>query len=70
MPYSINTVRFTARFVVINQIALRLDAIETVEQNYDANTQLSILKIRMESGVRYTFVTQNSVQNWFDHLTA
>ena len=70
MPYSINIVRFTDRFVVFHQIALRLDAIETVEQLYDHATQLWFLKIRMDSGTRYTFTSNDSVQNWFDRLTS
>ena len=70
MPYSINIVRFTARFVVFHQVALRLDAIETVEQHYDHATQMWFLKIRMNSGTRYTFTSHDSVQNWFDRLTS
>jgi hypothetical protein len=67
MPYSINTVRFTERFVVFNQIALRISAIESVDKFYD---QAWNLQIRMKSGDAYTFVFQNSVDNYFDRLTS
>ncbi len=67
MSYSINTVRFTERFVVFNQIALRISAIESVEKFYD---QPWSLKIRMQNGDHYVFVFQNSVDNYFDRLTS
>lgn len=67
MSYSINTVRFTERFVVFNQMALRISAIESVEKFYD---QAWGLTIRMQNGDHYTFLFQNSVDNYFDRLTS
>lgn len=67
MPYSIHTVRFTDHFAVFNQIALRISAIESVEKFYD---QAWGLTIRMHNGDHYTFLFQNSVDNYFDRLTS
>jgi len=70
MPYSISTVRFTERFVVFNQIALRISAIESVEKSYDNQLGEWCMKIRMVSGIRYTFTFHDAVDNHFDRLTS
>ena len=72
MPYSISTVRFTNRYVRFNDIALALDAIESVERIAEevGNDRVWHLKIRMDSGRRYVFTFTHPVENEFDRIIA
>ncbi len=70
MPSSISTVRFTDRFVVFDQIAVRITAIESIEKSYDETTQKWCLKVRLGSGIRYALLFDDSVDNYFDRLTS
>jgi len=56
--------------VVFNQIALRISAIESVEKSYDNQLGEWCMKIRMVSGIRYTFTFHDAVDNHFDRLTS
>ena len=72
MTISISTVRFTARYVRFDNIALALDAIESVERIAEeiGNDRVWHLKIRMDSGRRYNFTFTHPVENEFDRIIA
>ena len=72
MPVSISSVRFTTRYVRFDDVALALDAIESVERFSEevGNVQVWHLKIRMDSGRRYDFTFNHSVENEFDQIIA
>ena len=70
MPYSISAVRFTTNFVLFDQTAVRISAIESVEKIFDDFDNRWRLKIRMNTGKRYEFIFRNSVDNYFDRLTS
>jgi hypothetical protein len=70
MPFSISTVRFTDHFVIFDQIAVRIAAIESIEKSYDEATRQWCLKVRLDSGLRYALLFDDSVDNYFDRLTS
>jgi hypothetical protein len=72
MPVSISTVRFTTHYVRFDDVALALDAIESVERFSEEveNNRIWHLKIRMESGRRYDFTFNNPMENEFERMIA
>jgi len=70
MPFFQNpAVRFTTNFVIINDSAIRLSAIETVEKKQYEMAQRYVLRIKLTSGKRYDLEFNSSVNNLFDLLT-
>ena len=70
MPFFQNpTVRFTSTYVIINDVAVRLSAIESVEKRHHELARRYILRIRMTTGKRYELEFNASVDNLFDLLT-
>jgi hypothetical protein len=70
MPFFQNpTVRFTLTYVIINEVALRLSAIETIEKRQHELARRYILRIRMTTGKRIDLEFNSQVDNLFDLLT-
>jgi len=69
MPFYQNpTVRFTSSYVIINDVALRISAIETIEKKHYESAHRHILKIRLTTGKRYDLEFNSQVDNLFDLL--
>jgi uncharacterized membrane-anchored protein len=70
MPFFQNpAVRFTSSYVIINEAALRLSAIETIEKKHYESAQRYVLRIKLNSGKRYDLEFNSQVDNLFDLLT-
>jgi hypothetical protein len=72
MSVSISTVRFTTHYVCFDDVALALDAIESVERFSEEvdNNLIWHFKIRMESGRQYDFTFNNPMENAFERMIA
>ena len=70
MPFFQNpTVRFTSTYVIINDVAVRFSAIETIEKKQYETAQRYVLRIKLNSGKRYELGFNSQVDNLFDLLT-